>query len=194
MIQYTQYLVFVGAFIGLALLVPYIKETIKGNTKPNRVTWLLSSIVAFIGAFASKGAGWSAVPIFVSGFATLLVFIVSFVNKKSYWKLEKFDYLCGFFSLLALLLWQITKEPIVAIIFAIISDVFATIPTLKKSWKYPETETASAYIGGLFSALTGFAAIKLWNFLSITFLLYLVIINALLAFLILRKKYVTKQF
>lgn len=102
----TQYLVFVGALVGLVLIVPYIKETIKGNTKPNRVSWLLWSIAPIIGTIAaiSNGVGWSLLPVFMAGFVPLLVLIVSFINKNSYWKLEKFDYLCGLFSALALIL------------------------------------------------------------------------------------------
>ncbi len=184
-----EYLVFVGASVGLILLIPYIIETIKGNTKPNRVTWFLWSIAPLIATFAalSNGVKWSALPVFVSGFSPFLVFLASFVNKNSYWKLRKSDYLCGVFSILALLFWWITKEANVAIMFAILSDFSAGIPTLIKAWKYPETETASAYIGGLFNSLTGFAAVRLWNFSSIAFLIYLAIMNTILSFFILRK-------
>jgi hypothetical protein len=76
----------------------------------------------------------------------LLVFAISFVNRKSYWKLEKFDYICGACSLLALLLWRITKDPIIAIWFAIASDGSAAIPTIIKSWRYPDTESVEVYI------------------------------------------------
>lgn len=131
-------------------------------------------------------------PVFMAGFGPLLVLIASFVNKKSYWKLEKFDYLCGAFSILALILWGITKEPVIAIIFSIMSDGFAGIPTLIKSWKYPETETASAYIAGLFSAITSFFALKILNFTVIAFPIYLIIANSLLISAIYRKRIFNK--
>lgn len=186
-----EYLVIVGALVGAILIIPYIKDTIKGNTKPNKVTWLLWSVAPIIATIAalSNGVGWSVLPVFMAGFVPLLVFIVSFVNKSSYWKLEKFDYVCGFFSILALILWAITKNANIAIIFSILSDFSAAIPTIKKSWKYPETETASAFIGGLFSSITGFFAVKFWNFSELAFLIYLIIINSCLIFSILRKKF-----
>lgn len=123
----------------------------------------------------------------------LLVFIASFVNKKSYWKLEKFDYLCGFCSVLALVLWGITKEPVIAIIFAIASDGFAAIPTLVKAWKYPETESTGPYTTGLFSALTSFAAIKTWNFSSLAFPIYLVTVCTLLIVFVYHRKIFKKE-
>lgn len=196
MIQYLQYLVILGAIVQLAGVISYIKETLKGNTKPNKVTWLLWTVAPLIATFAalSDGVRWSVLPVFMSGFGPLLVLLASFVNKKSYWKLEKFDYLCGLCSILALVLWEITKEPVIAIIFAIASDAFAAIPTLMKSWKYPETETADVYTTGLFNSLTSFAAIKMWSFAAIAFPVYLVMINSSLILAIYRKRIFKKEF
>ncbi len=192
--QYIQYLVIIGAIVQLAGVFSYIRETLRGNTKPNKVTWLLWTVAPLIAAFAafSDGVRWAVLPVFMSGFGPLLVLIASFVNKKSYWRLERFDYLCGLCSVLALVLWGITKEPVIAIIFAIASDGFAAVPTLIKSWKYPETETADAYIGGLFNSLTSFAAIKMWNFAAVAFPIYLVMINSSLILAIYRKRIFNK--
>lgn len=191
-----QYLVFIGAAVQLLGIFSYIKETLRGNTKPNKVTWLMWSVAPLIATFAAlaDGVGWSVLPVFMAGFGHLLVFIASFVNKNSYWKLETFDYLCGFCSALALILWGITKEPVIAIVFAIASDGFAAIPTLVKSWKYPETETAAAYTTGLFSALTSFTAIKIWNFSSYAFPAYLVIAETLFILSIYHRKIFKKEF
>lgn len=191
-----QYLVFIGAAVQLLGIFSYIKETLRGNTKPNKVTWLMWSVAPLIATFAAlaDGVGWSVLPVFMAGFGPLLVFIASFVNKNSYWKLETFDYLCGFCSVLALVLWGITKEPVIAIVFAIASDGFAAIPTLVKSWKYPETETAVAYTTGLFSALTSFTAIKIWNFSSYAFPAYLVIAETLFILSIYHRKIFKKEF
>ena len=191
-----QYLVFIGAAVQLLGIFSYIKETLRGNTKPNKVTWLMWSVAPLIATFAAlaDGVGWSVLPVFIAGFGPLLVFIASFVNKNSHWELETFDYLCGFCSVLALVLWGITKEPVIAIVFAIASDGFAAIPTLVKSWKYPETETATAYTTGLFSALTSFTAIKIWNFSSYAFPAYLVIAETLFILSIYHRKIFKKEF
>ncbi|MDP2930645.1 MAG: hypothetical protein Q8N56_03520 [bacterium] len=190
-----QYLVFVGAAASIFGTAAYIKDTLKGLTKPNRVTWLMWSVAPLIGAFAgfAKGAGWAALPVFMAGFCSLLILIASFANRNAYWKLEKFDYFCGFFSILALLLWGITKEPLVAIIFSIISDGFAAIPTLVKSWKHPETETLAPYVVGIFTSLTSFTAVKTWDFSSVAFPVYLVLMNNLLTFAILKGRFIKKN-
>lgn len=186
-----EYLVFVGAAVQLAGIYPYIKETVRGDTKPNRVSWLMWSIAPLIATAAAfvNGVGWAVLPVFMSGFGPLLVFIASFVSSKSYWKLERFDFLCGLFSLVALILWGITKEPNIAIVFAILSDGFAAIPTLVKSWKYPETENPMPFTTGVFNSLTSFAAIKIWIFSAYAFPIYLVLINTSIALAIYRRKF-----
>jgi hypothetical protein len=185
-----QYLVIIGAIVQLVGIWSYIKDTIRGETKPNRMTWLMWSFAPLIESAASlaSGVSWAVLPVFMSGFGPLLVFLASFVNKNSYWRLERFDYVCGLLSLLALVLWWLTKIPDIAIIFAIASDGFAAMPTLIKAWKYPETENAGPFTAGLFNSLTSFAAISVWTFAAYGFPVYLVIINISIAFAIYRKR------
>lgn len=180
------YLVILGALVAFAGTLGYIKATLTGRAKPNRVSWFLWMVAPMIGTAAAlaKGVTWAVLPVFMAGFGPLLILLASFVNKKAYWKLETFDYLCGVFSILALILWGITNEPNIAIFFAILSDGFATIPTLKKCWKYPKTEVSWAYATSLFSVLTGFTAVSLWTFAEIAFPIYLIVANiAILAFI-----------
>lgn len=185
-----KYLVFVGVVLQLIGVFSYAKDVVKGKAKPNRVSWLMWSIAPLIATAAGlfSGVGLAVIPVFMSGFGPLIIFILSFTNKEAYWKLEKFDYLCGFFSLLALVLWGITKQPVIAIIFAIVSDFIAAIPTLIKSWKYPETENVNPFVTGLINSLTSFGAVKMWGFAELAFPIYLFFIDSLLIFAIIRKK------
>lgn len=173
----VNYLVLLGAAVEFLGIVPYVKDTINGTTKPNRVTWLLWSVAPLIGAAAaiSDGVGWPAIPVFMAGITPLTVFVASFVNRKAVWKLNTSDYLYGILSLLALFLWKITYRVDVAIILSIASDALATLPTLKKSWSHPGTETTTAYLTTLFGALTSFSAFENWSFSECAFPIYLVI-------------------
>jgi len=190
-----QYLFLLGALIQLSGLVIYIKETVKGKTMPNRVTWLMWSIAPLIGTAAafSNGVTWAVTPVFIAGIGPLLVLAASFLNKKAYWQLRSFDYLCGFFSFSALLLWAITKNPVIAIVFAIISDGLAAVPTLLKSWQYPETETAAVYISSFFGVLLGLSAVKQWSFSELAFPVYLILINVLFIIFLFRNRFMKKK-
>ena len=184
------YLVFVGAFATLCATYLYIRSMFRGQAKPNRMSWLMWSIAPFIGAAAavSSGVGWTALPVFMSGLSPFLIFIASFLTKKAYWKLTKFDYFCGTLSALALILWLVTKDPNVAILFAIASDFLASIPTLTKAWHHPETESPWPFIVGVFNASTAFTATTAFTFPEIGFAAYLAIINAVLFLAVNNKK------
>ncbi len=189
MFQYLQYLVILGAAVHLIGIYFYIKNIIKGNTKPNKITWLLWGVAPLIATFAaiSNGVRLAVLPVFMAGFGPLVIFVFSLFNKKAYWKIEKFDYICGLFSILALIFWGVTKEPLVAIVFAILSDFFAGIITVKKAWLYPETEIYIPYLTSLFSCLMGFFAITAWVPSQYLFTIYLIFMDGFVLFAINRK-------
>ncbi len=83
-----------------------------------------------------------------------------------------------------MLIWKLTSDPNLAVLFAILSDTLAALPTYIKVWRFPYTERAIFYGGGAFSALTSLIAAPNNNFSTIGFAIYLVILNTSLMFLI----------
>ena len=155
------------------------------------MTWFMWSIAPFTaaGAAISNGVTWAAVPVFMSGFSPFLILVVSFLNRRAYWRLTLFDYLCGVLSALALVLWYVTKNPNVAIVFAIISDATAAAPTLVKAWHSPESESRWPFVVGVFAPLTSFLVAPVWTFSELAFPAYLVAINVLLVLFASKKKF-----
>ncbi len=51
-----QYLVFVGAAVSTLAAAAYIRDTLAGRTKPNRITWLMWSIAPLIAFSAGLAA------------------------------------------------------------------------------------------------------------------------------------------
>ncbi|GAB2024982.1 hypothetical protein OfM1_10530 [Lactovum odontotermitis] len=186
-----QYLVFIGAAISLGTAIPYIIKTIKGEVRPNKVTWLLWSFGPLVGAIAafSTGITWSALPVFMGGFTPLLILAASFVNKNAQWRLSRFDYICAASSILVLVVWFLTKDPNWAIALSILSDALAAAPTVAKAWLYPESEHVSTYLGGIFTPLTSFFAMKVWNFASLAFPIYLTLVSLIIVLAIEHKKW-----
>lgn len=168
----------------------YVRDIFIGKTKPNLVTWFFWALAPLIGTFLQikAGAGLSVLPVFLAGFFPLLVFIIALVKQNAYWKITFFDILCGIFSLIALIFWILTRRTDISIIFAILSDGLAAIPTLVKSWKFPETETSTGYVAGIFNNILGLLVIKNWIFSIYSFNIYFIVINVMLVFCIYRKK------
>ena len=183
-------IIFVGVLINLVGLFWYIKDVIKGGTRPNLVSWFIWSLAPFIGVFfqLKAGARLSILPIFMAGFTSLVVIIVSVLKKNGYWKINSFDVVCGIISLFALILYVFTHNLSISILFAIISDGLAYIPTIRKSWNFPETETGLMYTTGIVSNIIGLLTIKMWTFPIYSFGVYIILFNAIVVFSIYRKK------
>lgn len=65
--------IIIGTLIAAAGSVKYLIETVNGRVKPNRVTFLLWSVIPFIAFFAQieQGVGLEALMTFSSGFLPL---------------------------------------------------------------------------------------------------------------------------
>lgn len=144
-----------------------------------------------IGVAASVSAHadlWATSRPFLAGLIPLLVFSVSFVNPQSYWKLTFFDFLCGLFSVVALVVWLAAHSPVTAVLLAAIADGFAALPTIIKAWKYPETETGITYVASMVSVLLVLPSIPKWNIQNSAFQIYLLVVNTFLITAVYRKK------
>lgn len=125
--------------------IPYIRDIILGKTEPHVYTWLILSI-AGIGIYITQvqHSGWAGSWMML--FATIISFIVTLLSVKYGKKYIKpvDHYLLGI-CLIALLLVIMWINPLLSVILLIICDMTSFIPTLRKSWYYPHTETASLY-------------------------------------------------
>ena len=178
----NQNFVIIGTIIGAIGSLTYLIDTVKGKVKPNRVSFLLWSIVPFI-AFAAQvkqGVGLESLMTFSTGFLPLTTFIASFVNKKAEWKVTRYDLICGFLSIVGLLLWMITKVGNVAIFFSIVADGFAAVPTIVKSYKYPDTELAWPWIATSFGVVLTLLTIKGLSFANSGFIVYIFLLDTLI--------------
>ena len=178
----NQNFVIVGTLIGAIGAIVYLIDTVKGNVKPNRVSFLLWSIAPFI-AFAAQikqGVGLEALMTFSTGFLPLLTFGASFINKKAEWKVTKFDLFCGFLSLVGLALWIITKVGNVAIFFSIVADGLAAVPTIVKSYRYPDTELAWPWIATSVGVGLTLLTLKELTFANSGFIIYILLMNVLI--------------
>lgn len=190
-LSFAHWLVVVSALISVLGAGAYIRDTLSGKSKPNRVSWSMWALAPLVGTAAALSAHadpWAVIRIFLAGFLPLLVFTASFLNPQSYWKLTLFDFLCGACSILALMVWGFADSPRAAILFAAIGDGFASLPTIRKAWKYPETETGLTYIASFVSVLLIIPSIPRWDIENSAFQIYLLTANTLLMLAVYRKK------
>jgi len=178
-----EYFAYFSIFFCIIGSYYYIKDTIHGKTRPNRVTWIFWSLAPLVAVYVGYKSGIS-LPLlastFTAGFSPLLIVVASFFNKNSYWRITKFDILCGALSFIAIIIWVVTKNGIISLIFAILADLFAGIPTIIKSWKHSETETAGPYTLGILSQTITLLVIPNLSFQNYAFPLYIILANTII--------------
>lgn len=171
--------IFLAVAFNLIGSVSYLTDTLKGKAKPNKVSWSLWAIAPMI-AFAAQvkqGVGLASLMTFAVGFGPVIIFLASLINKKAAWKITNFDLICGALSLLGLILWAFTRVGNLAILFSILSDGLAGVPTIVKSYKAPETENYHAYFFAWISSIITLLTIKSWDFAHYSFAIYIFLFN-----------------
>ena len=178
--------VYVGSAIGAFGTAVYLRDTLRGTTKPNRVTWLLWAVAPLLATVVEldEGVGLRTLPTFMIGFMPLLVFVGSFHNPESVWKIRRIDYACGVMSVVGTVVWLVTRNGVLAITAAIVADFLAGVPTLMKSWTHPETETVYTYVGAVLSMVILLLTIDHWTFDVAAFPIFIVCMGSVEVFLV----------
>ncbi len=165
------------------------RDTLRGKTQPNRISWVLWALAPII-AFAAELAqhvGLAAVLTLAVGLGPLLVVVASFLDPKGYWRLTRLDVLCGGLSLAALAGWGLSGTGDVAITFSILSDLFGALPTIRKAYRRPGSESASAFVASAVGATITLLTIKPreWTFATYGFPAYVVLAGSIISALVL---------
>ena len=178
--------IYLGTAIGVLGTAVYLRDTLRGTTKPNRVTWLLWAVAPLLAAVVElkEGVGLRALPTFMIGFMPLLVFVASFHNAAAVWKVRRIDYACGAMSVIGTAVWLVTRNGVLAISAAIIADFLAGVPTVMKSWTHPETETVYSYIGAVVSMAIVLLTVQHWTFEVAAFPIFIVCMASVEVFLV----------
>lgn len=173
------YLAFVLSMVGAVI---YIKGIIKGEVRPNVVTWSLWATAPLL-AFAAQldeDAGLRAVHTFSTAIGPLLIVLTALIKRNAFAKIKKTDYIFGLLAIVGLVLWQITGEGSIAIIFAIAADGLAAMPTILKLYKEPNTENGWIFGFGIIASALTLLTINSWRFEEYAFSLYILIITTLM--------------
>lgn len=170
--------------------VPYILDSLKGKTKPNIASWSTWTLINGITIFAALNAG-GAINTVILGFtyfvATLLILLIAvFKGTRKY---TLFDGICQFLAIIGLILWQLSGNPNIALLFVIISGEIAAIPTFKHSYNHPNEETLSSFAIASLVAIVFVLLATTISFASLAVPIDLFIGNGIIAMIIyLRRK------
>ncbi len=172
-------LAILSGVLAVAAIVPYIKDIFYGTTRPNAVSWFLWTLLQGIAMAAqfSAGASWSVVLLVVITVNTAVVTVLALTGY-GYHAYGRTDIVCFVLALIAVAAWQATKDPIVAIGFAIFADLFASVPTLVKALIEPASESLLGWWIIMFASLASVLSANIINAPNLAYPVYMVFIDA----------------
>lgn len=185
-----SFLLVLSLIVTIAAVIPYIRDILKGSTKPNIASWITWTLLFIVATIAEIAAHEYRTALFTASITieTALVVILGF--KYGYAKYTKFDAACQIGALSGFLVWWLFNNPLAAVILVVVIDFIAALPTIEHSWFNPNEET---WITFAFSGLGGFLAllaITSYNWTSLMYPVYIVLINILITTVILSRKQV----
>ncbi|MGD0053819.1 MAG: hypothetical protein ABSC34_00060 [Acidimicrobiales bacterium] len=142
--------IYLAIFLALAGMTVYVRDTLRGDTTPNRVTWSLWGVEGVLIFFVEvqQHVGPASLMTLTLGLVPLVVVAASFRSPHHAWRVGTFDVFCGVLSVVGLIFWCFVNEPTVALVSFMAADQAAALPTLRKSWIAPSTESAGAFFLG----------------------------------------------
>lgn len=171
---------YISALLSIVMVFPYIRDIFKLETKPERGSWFIWTILGFI-AFFSQLAKGATDSLWMTGGQTAAVLVIFLLSLKyGYGGFGKRDLqgLAG--AGVGLFLWYITREAAYALIFVILVDGIGTLLTAIKSYNDPESETLSTWVISGTSGIFGMMAVGSLDLILLAYPLYIMLANYLI--------------
>lgn len=178
----------IASLLAIVGNVPYLLDTFRGKVKPHPYTWLVWSLVSCIVFFGqvAKGAGIGALPTAASEIFTVIIFCFSL--RYGFRQIRKIDSVFLTAALLGIIPWILTKDPTYSVVIAVSIDLIAFLPTIRKTWKNPETETPLLYGMNVTRHILMLVSLQAYNIATTLHSIAMITTNTLMTVLILRKK------
>ena len=182
--------------VALTLLayIPYIVDILKEKTRPHLYSWLLWAIVTAI-VFALQITNHAGAGSYTTLTSALICFLVISISLKKGIKndITKSDKIFLTLALTSLAVWLITKQAVLSAILATATDLLAFIPTVRKSWNNPHSETIFTYYLNTLRFVLVLYALDQYTVITALYPISWLIINGLFAIMLkVKRKYKVK--
>jgi hypothetical protein len=173
-----------AAVVGIIDTIPYVRDILRGSTRPHRGTWLIWGVLAVVVCLSQRadGASWSLVMAGAQAVLTTLIFVLAIRAGEG--GMSAADAFLIAIAGAGIAGWIVADEPVVATVCVIAADLIAAGMMVPKVYRDPGSETLVTFVlasvgGGLAAGAVGMADVSL-----LTYPIYYCVVNAAIALLI----------
>jgi len=180
-------LAIIASVITIVAYVPYIKDIFAGKTKPHAYSWLIWAMTQGVATVAvvHGGGSFGAMSLAIGTLLVIFIFLLSL--KYGTKDITKSDGLALIAAFLVIIIWWLFSSPYLAVIMVIIIDSIGFIPTLRKTFNDPMSETLSFWIAMVVVDILILTSNAEYNFLTMAYPIMLFILNFMVVILIINK-------
>lgn len=147
--------------------IPYIIDIVKGNTKPQRMAWVIFITLSGISFFAQLAEGatnslWFPAVLFLQS-----IIIFALTLKFGMGGFSKFDIGSFIASILIMIIWWVTKSPAIAIVCGVLVNTIGKILVTQKVYQHPKTEYLPTWVWSAVASVLAVAAVGGWDWILI---------------------------
>lgn len=135
----------VAGIVGVIAYIPYVRDILKRQTRPERASWLIWSI-EYCGLFLAQLAEGATDSLWLIGLqlaGVLLICTLSFRFGAGAFKRRDWTLLAC--ACMALVAWHLTDNASVAILLLVTVEAVAVVPTVIKAYRQPGSETVATW-------------------------------------------------
>jgi hypothetical protein len=161
----------------IVCVIPYLVGTMRGRTKPQRMSWFIFTVMAAEAAASQLAAGASA-GAWLTGAAAAgfgAIFVVSL--RHGVGGFRPADVATLLVAVAGLVLWRITGNPVTSLVAVVGAELAAIALTVTKAYREPTSETATAWLIDAASGAVALAAVAHWTFRDVLYPLHHTLVN-----------------
>jgi hypothetical protein len=174
--------------VGVADTVPYVRDILRGTTRPHRGTWLIWGVLAIVVCLSqrSDGASWSLIMAATQAVVTTLIFLLAI--RRGEGGVSAAEVVMMAIAGAGVIGWLLADEPVVATACVIAADLIGAAMMVPKTYRDPESETlvtfALASLGGVLAA----GAVGAVDLSLLAYPFYYCVVNGALALFIYQRR------
>ena len=134
-----------AGLVGIADTIPYVRDTVRGSTRPHRGTWLIWSVLAMVVCLSQRadGASWSLIMAAAQAVLTSAVFLLSI--RRGEGGLSPADVLMITLAGGGVIGWIVSDEPVIATACVVAADLIGAAMMVPKTYRDPGSETLATF-------------------------------------------------
>lgn len=162
----------------------YAYSIVKGQTRPHRTTRFVLLVITLLSTAALwRGSAAAFILALTSMIQALGLFLLSIKKGMGGW--SKVDISCLIIAMIGVVFWQLSGQPLVGLLASIIADTTGMIPAIIKTYKHPHTEQWQFFGIDTIAGTLSLLALSSFTVYTVSYPLYIILINALMTGLIL---------